>query len=191
MIHLGVAILAFALEAAAAPAPATVGKPAPDFSAVDETGAAHELSHYRGHAVVLEWTNSECPFVERHYSADTMEKLAATLGAKDVVWLAVNSTHTNTPADTIAWKAEQGFAYPTLQDADGTLGHRYGARTTPQLFVIDAAGVLRYEGAIDDDPYGSAAVPVNYVGGAVAALLAGGAPDPSETKPYGCSVKYK
>jgi len=189
MIHLGVAILAFVLGAS--PSPAIVGKPAPDFSALDETGASHALSGYRGHAVVLEWTNSDCPFVERHYSAKTMEKLAAMLGARDVVWLAVNSTSTNTPADTVAWKAEQGFAYPTLQDADGTLGHLYGARTTPHLFVIDAAGVLRYEGAIDDDPYGRSTKPVNYVGGAVKALLAGGSPDPSETKPYGCSVKYK
>ena len=189
MIHLGVAILALLL--AVGSEPAAVGKPAPDFTSLDETGAAHKLSQYRGHAVVLEWTNSECPFVERHYSADTMEKLAASLGATDVVWLAVNSTHSNTPADSRAWKAEQGFTYPTLQDPDGTLGHLYGARTTPHLFVIDAAGVLRYNGAIDDDPYGNAAKPVNYVGGAVQALLAGAAPDPSETKPYGCSVKYK
>ena len=189
MIHFGVAILTVLL--ATAPDPAVVGKPAPDWKAVDETGAAHELAQYRGRAVVLEWTNPDCPFVERHYSADTMEKLALALGATDVVWLAVNSTHTNTPADTRAWKAEQGFAYPTLQDADGTLGHRYGARTTPHLFVIDGQGVLRYDGAIDDDPYGKATTPVNYVGGAVKALLAGASPDPSETKPYGCSVKYK
>lgn len=189
MIHFGVAVLGLLL--AVTLEPAAVGKPAPDFTASDETGAAHKLSQYRGHALVLEWTNSECPFVERHYSADTMEKLAMTLGASDVVWLAVNSTYSNTPADTMAWRKEQGFSYPTLQDPDGTLGHRYGARTTPQLFVIDAAGVLRYDGAIDDDPYGKSDKPVNYVGSAVQALLAGGAPDPSETKSYGCSVKYK
>ena len=189
MIHFGVAILSLLL--ATTPGPAAVGKPAPDFKALDENGSSHELAQYRGRAVVLEWTNSDCPFVERHYSADTMEKLAVALGASDVVWLAVNSTYTNTPADTRAWRASQGFAYPTLQDADGSIGHLYGARTTPHLFVIDAKGVLRYEGAIDDDPYGKAATPVNYVGGAVKALLAGASPDPTETKPYGCSVKYK
>jgi peroxiredoxin len=189
MIHFGVAILA--LVVAATPQPSAVGKPAPDFRALDETGAAHELAQYRGHALVLEWTNPDCPFVERHYSADTMEKLAAVLGATDVVWLAVNSTHSNTPADTKAWKAEQGFAYATLQDPDGTLGHLYGARTTPHLFVIDAEGVLRYDGAIDDDPYGKEAKPTNSVDGAVRSLLAGTSPDPGQTKPYGCSVKYK
>jgi len=168
-----------------------VGDRAPDFSARDENGVEHRLSQYAGHAVVLEWTNSECPFVERHYKAGTMKRLATELGAKDVVWLAVNSTYTNTPDDTKAWKKEQGFGYPTLQDPDGELGHLFGARTTPDMFVIDAKGVLRYAGAIDDDQYGRAEKPKNYVDGAVHALLAGASPDPSETQSYGCSVKYK
>ena len=190
MIHSAIAFLSLVL-AAAAPAPATVGKPAPEFKAMDETGKTWDLAQLKGRAVVLEWTNPDCPFVKRHYSAETMEKLAAALGAKDVVWLAVNSTRYNTPVDTKKWKAEHGFAYPTLQDADGTIGHAYGARTTPHMYVIDGQGVLRYAGAIDDDPDGESAKPVNYVDGGVKALLAGASPDPSETKPYGCSVKYK
>jgi hypothetical protein len=51
--------------------------------------------------------------------------------------------------------------------------------------------VLRYRGAIDDDQYGNAKAPKNYVDGAVHALLANASPDPSETQSYGCSVKYK
>ena len=180
-----------ALLLVAAAEPPAIGKPAPAFSGVDETGARHTLADYKGKAVVLEWTNPECPFVQRHYQANTMEKLAAALGAKEVVWLAVNSTYSNTPADTQAWKTEQGFRYATLQDSDGTIGHAYGARTTPHMFVIDAEGVLRYRGAIDDDPRGDAAAPRNYVDAAVQALFAGASPDPSDTKSYGCSVKYQ
>jgi peroxiredoxin len=168
-----------------------IGDRVPDWSAKDENGVEHRLSQYAGHALVLEWTNSECPFVERHYQVGTMKQLAAVLGAKDVVWLAVNSTYTNTPGDTKAWQKEQGFTYATLQDADGKLGHLFGARTTPHMFVIDAQGVLRYRGAIDDDQYGRAEKPTNYVDSAVHALLASATPDPSETAPYGCSVKYK
>ncbi|MFI5316186.1 MAG: redoxin domain-containing protein [Myxococcota bacterium] len=189
MKRIGLAIAAALLLGAVQPL--KVGDRAPDFSARDENGVEHKLSQYAGHAVVLEWTNSECPFVERHYQAGTMKRLAAALGAKDVVWLAVNSTYTNTPDDTLAWKKEQGFTYATLQDPDGKLGHLFGARTTPHMFVIDAKGVLRYRGAIDDDEYGREAKPVNYVDGAVHALLASASPDPSETQSYGCSVKYK
>jgi peroxiredoxin len=185
-----VALAALSLVAAATDAP-TIGKPAPAFNGTDETGAKHSLADYEGKAVVLEWTNPDCPFVARHYEADTMEKLAATLGAKEVVWLAVNSTHSNTADDTKKWKAEQGFTYATLQDADGSIGKAYGAKTTPHMYVIDAQGILRYRGAIDDDPSGSNAAPKNYVDSAVAAVLAGSSPDPSDTKSYGCSVKYR
>jgi peroxiredoxin len=180
-----------ALFLAAAAQPPAIGKPAPAFSGVDETGAKHTLADYKGKAVVLEWTNPDCPFVARHYEADTMEKLAAALGAKEVVWLAVNSTWTNTADATKEWKSEQGFTYATLQDNDGAIGHAYGAKTTPHMFVIDAEGILRYRGAIDDDPRGTAAKPVNYVDSAVQKLFAGASPDPSDTSSYGCSVKYK
>jgi peroxiredoxin len=177
------------LRAADLPTLAT-GTPAPEFSSRDESGGEHRLADYRGRAVVLEWTNPDCPFVQRHYEADTMEQLAHSLGARDVVWLAVNSTRYNTPADTQSWKSRQGFEYATLHDADGKLGRLYGARTTPHMFVIDADGILRYNGAIDDDPRGSSSEPVNYVENGVRAVLAGGTPDPSATRPYGCSVKY-
>lgn len=178
-------------EAAADASPAvSVGQPVPDFSAQDENGVDHKLSDYRDHLVVLEWTNPDCPFVARHYKADTMEKLATALGARGVVWLAVNSTRYNEPDDTKAWREAQGFDYPTLQDQDGALGRMFGARTTPDMFVIGPKGLLRYSGAIDDDPRGSAASPTNYVDAATAAVLAGHEPDPSETRPYGCSIKY-
>jgi peroxiredoxin len=168
-----------------------VGEPAPAWTAQDEHGVEHTLANYRGRAVVLEWTNSECPFVVRHYKAGTMKKLAEALGAREVVWLAVNSTPSNRPEDTRAWKQERGFTHATLQDKDGTLGRAYGARTTPHMFVIDGEGVLRYQGAIDDDPRGREESPRNYVDAAVRSLFAGATPDPSETEPYGCSVKYE
>ena len=171
-------------------ASAVVGQPAPAFTLQDETGATHTLSDYAGRVVVLEWTNPECPYVVRHYTADTMETLSSELG-DGVVWLAVNSSHFNTADDSAAWKGAEGFAYPTLLDTDGSVGRLYGARTTPHMYVIDAAGTLAYAGAIDDNPRGTNDAPTNYVGAAVTALLAGDSPAVSSTEPYGCSVKYE
>lgn len=182
-------VLAAAGAAFAADTP-RVGGAAPAFSLVDEEGATHSLVDYRGKTVVLEWTNPGCPYVKRHYRADTMEKLAEHFD-NDVIWLAVNSTNGNTPEDSREWKKEQGFAYATLQDSEGSVGHLYGAKTTPDMFVIDGNGVLRYAGAIDDDPRGRGEAPTNYVDAALKAVMAGASPDPSQTKPYGCSVKYK
>ena len=170
---------------------AVVGEAAPDFQLTDSTGRAHRLSEYRGKIVVLEWTSPECPFVRRHYGHDTdMVHTAAALTGDDVVWLAIDSSHFNTPADSEAWRSQHSIPYPVLQDRDGAVGRRYGARTTPHMYVIDAGGVLRYQGAIDSDPRDREGTPTNYVRGAVEALKAGRPVPRAETAPYGCTVKY-
>ncbi|HXX29446.1 MAG TPA: redoxin domain-containing protein, partial [Myxococcaceae bacterium] len=153
MKHAFVAIVlgSLALAGPAVGSPVEVGQPAPTFALPDESGLQHSLTQYRGKVVVLEWTNPECPFVQRHYTSKTMQKTLAALG-KQVVWLAIDSTYSNTPEKSAAWKKEQGFPYPVLQDPSGAVGHAYGAKTTPHMFVIDEQGMVRYAGAIDDDP---------------------------------------
>ncbi len=170
---------------------ADIGKPAPTFTLKDESGAEHSLEKYRGKIVVLEWTNPECPYVQRHHAADTMEKTLASFPKDKVVWLAVDSTAQNTPEKSAEWKKKEKFSWPILQDASGAIGRTYGAKTTPHMYVIDEKGVLRYAGAIDDDPRGRSEKPVNHVKTTVDAIL-GGKPVPaSTTTPYGCSVKYR
>lgn len=195
MKHALVALATLALAAPAlasdAAATAQVGKPAPAFTLVDESGKQHSLAQYKGKVVVLEWTNPDCPFVQRHYEADTMQTTYKGLDAGKVVWLSVDSTASHTPASAKAWKAKEGQPFPVLLDTDGKVGKSFGARTTPHTFVIDAQGVLRYAGAIDDNARGDKKTPTNYVKTAVDAVL-GGKPVPeSTTQPYGCSVKYK
>ena len=183
---LGLAAPAFAADTA------EVGKPAPTFKLKDEAGKEHSLAQYQGKIVVLEWTNPGCPFVQRHYTANTMQKTFGGYDAKKVVWLAVDSTSGNTPEKSAAWKKEKGFTYPVLQDASGTVGKAYGAKTTPHMYVIDEQGVVRYVGAIDDDPRGNKKEGVtNHVKTAVDALLSGKPVPAATTEPYGCSVKYK
>jgi peroxiredoxin len=172
---------------------ATVGKPAPDFELTDEAGKAHKLSDYKGKIVVLEWTNPDCPYVARHYKDATMQKTLEKAGADKIVWLAVDSTKTVKPEGSAKWKESEGFSYPVLQDPSGEVGKLYGAKTTPHMYVVDAEGTLRYSGAIDDDDRGTKKPEerVNYVEGAVNALVEGKELETSETKPYGCSVKYR
>jgi peroxiredoxin len=182
---LGVAFPALAADAA------EVGKPAPAFKLKDEAGKEHSLAQYQGKIVVLEWTNPGCPYVQRHYKANTMANTLKGFDANKVVWLAVDSTSGNTPDKSAAWKKEKAFTYAVLQDPDGTVGKAYGAKTTPHMYVIDEKGVLRYVGAIDDDPRGKVEKPANHVKTAVDALLTGKPVPASTTEPYGCSVKYK
>ena len=88
MTALALTVLAAPLTASAGVA---VGDPAPDFTLTDTAGNQVSLSDFKGKIVVLEWLNPDCPFVQRHYKAGTMKKLAAEHA--DVVWLTINSTH--------------------------------------------------------------------------------------------------
>lgn len=191
MSSLALAVSLVATGALASSTGAEVGKAAPSFELKDESGKVHRLSDYKGKVVVLEWTNPECPFVKRHYVAKTMDTTNKSFAGKDVVWLAIDSTSHNTPQKSAAWKKEEGFSYPVLQDASGATGKAYGAKTTPHMFVIDGEGIVRYAGGIDDDPRGKVQKPNNHVQAAVTAVLAKKTPPAQSTKPYGCSVKYK
>lgn len=186
------AILAIGAGPAVAANGAGVGDQAPLFTLTDSAGREISLADYKGKVVVLEWVNPDCPFVQRHYKAGTMKSLAATYASEGVVWLAVNSTNYMDAEANATFKAANGLPYPILVDQSGEVGHLYGAMTTPHMFIIDGVGMVVYMGAIDDDPRGSKeGSAVNYVSAALDQVLAGKAVTVSETKPYGCSVKYK
>src|SRR4029453_5644731 len=177
--------------AGAAGAAATGGQAAPEFSVRDQDGREVDLGKLRGKIVVLEWTNPDCPFVQRHYRAKTMNTLADRFKDRDVVWLAGNRTSYMDAAKDRAWRTEQGFSYPVLDDRAGAVGGAYGAKTTPHMFVIDKTGTVVYQGAIDDDAAGANEGSArNYVAEALDDVHTGKPVRVAETKPYGCSVKY-
>ncbi len=172
---------------------AEIGKPAPEFALKDANGKEVSLASFKGKVVVLEWTNHTCPFVKRHQGQQkTMQKTFAKFAGKPVAWLAIDSSrYCEEKIDGIReWIKTNDIKFPILMDAKGKVGHIYGAKTTPHMYVIDQKGVLAYAGAIDDDPQGDKESPKNYVEDAVNALLKGSTVATARTKSYGCSVKY-
>lgn len=195
------ATIAFAAACALAWGVATAapGAPAPEFTVADATGKPVKLSDYRGKFVVLEWTNPDCPFVQKHYNSRNMQDLQKEWGAKDVVWLSVNSTREGHSeyrdgAQMASWMSSQGGSpQAVLIDAKSTAGRAYSAKTTPHMFVIDPAGKIVYEGAIDDRRSANPAdakTAKNYVRAALTEATAGKPVTVASTSPYGCSVKY-
>ena len=176
-----------------------IGQPAPAFTAMDTNGNEVSLETLKGKVVVLEWTNHLCPFVVKHYGSGNMQSLQAKAKELGVTWVSIvssaegNQGHT-TPEEANAVMVEKG-AMPAhrILDPQGTIGHLYQAKTTPHMFVIDAEGVLRYQGAIDDNPSPRQSAvdgATNYVLAAMTALTEGKTVEVAETRSYGCSVKY-
>jgi peroxiredoxin len=176
-----------------------IGQPAPNFTLKDSAGKDVSLADFKGRTVVLEWFNYGCPFVKKHYGSGSMQKLQQQATSDGVVWLSIVSSAAGkqgylAPGEAAAKQAELGMhSTALLLDPDGAVGHLYEARTTPDMFVIDAAGKLVYKGAIDDQPTPDPASldgAKNYVAAALAAIKAGQPVAPAQTKSYGCSVKY-
>jgi peroxiredoxin len=186
-----------ALFAADSPA---VGTTAPDFSLTDSKGKTQTVSQYKGKYVVLEWFNPDCPFVKKHYGSGNMQKLQEELTAKGVVWLSIDSSAPGLEGNLTAEQAEKKIAeWKTKQtalvlDPDGKAGRSFGAKNTPHMFVINPEGKIIYEGAIDSKATpnpADIASSTNYVKVALEESLAGKTVSNANTKPYGCSVKYK
>ncbi len=178
---------------------AAIEKKAPDFSLTGIDGKTYKLSDYAGKYVVLEWNNFDCPFVKKHYGSGNMQALQKKYVDKGVVWFTICSSapgkqgyyETNPLKKMVAERKIASTAY--LRDPDGTVGRLYGAKTTPNMFVINPEGVLIYAGAIDDKPSTNQADikgATNYVASCLDAAMAGKAVPTSSTASYGCSVKY-
>ncbi|MEY2547123.1 MAG: hypothetical protein QOG48_2240 [Verrucomicrobiota bacterium] len=190
-------LVAATLFAADVPA---VGSGAPDFSLKDSKGQTHSLGQYKGKYVVLEWFNPECPFVKKHYGSDNMQKLQAEVTGKGAIWLSIDSSAEGKEGYLDAdaankimtqWKTKQTAL---LLDPDGAAGKAYGAKNTPHMVIINPEGKIVYEGAIDSKASPNPAdIPssTNYVKVGLEEAMSGKPVSNPQTKPYGCSVKYK
>lgn len=174
------------------------GQAAPAFTLVDADGTPRSLADFGGKVVVLEWTNEGCPYVQKHYTG-AMQALQREAGEDGVIWLSVISSAPGTQGYVTGeaardWKTRTG-AHSThlLLDPTGQVGRAYGAKTTPDMRIINRDGQLVYVGGIDDkstsDPADLQGA-TNFVRAALDDVLSGKPVRTDFAASYGCSVKY-
>lgn len=199
MMKVALSILAVSALAAPAIAAPAVDAPAPAFSAMTSSGKTISLEDFRGKTVILEWTNDGCPFVKKHYETGNMQETQRAAEEAGAVWISVISSAPGKQGHADAARANrlttERNATPdyVILDESGALGKAYDAKTTPHMFIVDKDGVLRYDGAIDDQPSANHATvngASNYVLLAMNSIKQGKPVTMKRTKPYGCSVKY-
>ena len=169
-----------------------IGDSAPGFRLPDTDGV--ERGPQGAPATVLVFTCNHCPYALAWH--ERMVALAADYASHGVEVLAINPNDaTRKPADSPERMRSRVLAgefggVPYLRDETQEVARGYGALTTPDVFVLDATGSLRYRGALDCD-HGDPAQNAAWVRGALDALLAGREPDPAQTESIGCSVKWR
>ncbi len=167
--------------------PLPAGSPAPPFALPDAlTAQIVSTDELRGQIMVLNFWSVDCPW-SRKYD-DYFAQRAAEWSSQGIALLFIAS-NANEEAYEVQDLAEGlGIAHPILLDRGNAVADAYGALTTPHVFVIDPAGRIAYQGAVDDQSFRQPQPTINYLDAAVAALKAGRMPDPADTPAYGCTI---
>ena len=185
--------------AVAAQGAAKPGDTAPDFTLKGADGKTYTLSDYEGQYVILEWLNHGCPYVKKHYGSGNMQATQAKQTADGAVWFSIVSSAPGKQGYESAEQAKKtaeahdSKATAVLLDPTGKVGKEYGAKRTPEMFIINPEGEIIYHGAIDSIRSSNPAdikKATNYVNAAMAEAKAGEPVSDESTQPYGCGVKY-
>ncbi|MBK5115435.1 MAG: thioredoxin family protein [Thermoleophilia bacterium] len=178
----------------------SIGDPAPAFELADTEGALHSLPSAAEEeggpataATVVVWTCNHCPYALAWH--ERLVEVAADYADRDVHLLMINSNDAERyPADSLEAMRErhrgEGWPVPYLHDADQSVARAWGAKTTPDVFVLDPDLRLAYRGAPDAD-HQRPELRAEWLRAALDATLAGREPDPRETDPVGCSIKWR
>jgi peroxiredoxin len=155
----------------------------------------HALTDYADkEAIAVIFSCNHCPYVRAW--EDRMVQIQAEYADKGVQLIAINSNDAQKyPADSFPKMKERAreksFNFPYLYDETQEVARAYSAERTPEVFLFDKGGTLRYHGAIDDNYDNPNAVQSHHLRQALDAVLAGQAPSVAQTPPVGCTVKWK
>lgn len=167
----------------------SLGDPAPTFELPGVDGRTHSLSEYDGKPVAVVFSCCHCPYVVAW--EDRVNAIAHDYDGRAGL-VAINSNdHLGDSFDDMRRRAaEKGFSFPFLRDESQEVAHAYNAARTPEVFLLDAEHRLAYHGAPDSD-YADPGGAEPWLRRALDAVLDGREPQPAETPPVGCTVKYR
>jgi len=172
-----------------------IGDKAISFTLSGVDGKNHSLAEYSGkNAVAVIFSCNHCPYVRAW--EDRMVQIQAHYDMKGVQLIAINANDASKYPDDSFEKMkerarEKHFNFPYVHDESQQIARAYGAERTPEVFLFDKAGTLRYHGVIDDNYDDETSVKVKFLRNALDAMLSGKAPITTETKPVGCTIKWK
>ena len=171
-----------------------VGDQAPNFELPDTSGEMHAVpGEPAPPATVIVQTCNHCPYVIAWNPR--LRKVAEEYAGRGVRFLAVNSNDAERyPADSLdhmkRFVSDQAWPIPYLYDESQEVAQALDATATPHVFVFDSEHRLAYQGAPDSD-HTDESHDAAWLRGALDAVLEGRTPEPQETPPRGCSIKWR
>src|SRR6266496_1340069 len=166
-----------------------VGAAAPVFTLTTVDGKTFSLTEAAGShkAVVVMFIATKCPYSNAYN--DRMRDMAAAYAKQGILFAGINSNKSEPADEVVAHARQHGFAFPLMKDPNNKVADLYDARHTPEIFVVDPEGRLRYHGRIDENYEDPSKVASPDLKNALESLLAGQPIAKAVTKAFGCSIK--
>ena len=173
--------------------PLSLGDQIPEFSLPATDGSSHDARDGDAPATVVVFTCNHCPYALAWH--ERIADVARDYAPQGVRLLAVNPNDAERyPRDSMEAMRRrveaESWPMPYLRDESQSVARTFGARTTPDVFVFDRQGRLRYRGAPDAD-YDDPSQNARWLRSALDAVLEGAELERAETTPVGCSIKWK
>lgn len=173
-----------------------IGAYAPDFELPSVDGEVYHLTRYREQFRVLAviFMGNECPTVAQYL--DRLTAMQREFQGQEVSLIGINANDAQQKSKDSFEQMKQfatqmGLNFPYLRDPSQDVARGFGATTTPEVYLINQAGVICYHGAIDDRPDDAKAVTQPYLYRNIQALLAGESITPTETQPEGSPLTWR
>lgn len=173
-----------------------IGSYAPDFELPDINHIVHHLARYldKYDAVAVVVMCNHCPYVQAYL--ERLKQLQTEFESQGVTLIGINANDDRqVPEDSFeqmkVFAAKYKLNFPYLRDVTQDVAQGFRATTTPQAFLIDHASVIRYSGAIDNNPQNASAVSNAYLHNAISLLLQDKTINIPTTEPVGCSIKWR
>ena len=182
LLALAAGLLVAGPVGAVAGRPVDIGQLLPGFEATSLSGETFSLeSVTREHkAVVVLFTSTVCPYA--NYFASHLRELSERYGPRGVLFVGVNSNNWESREEIVEHAHQRGFLFPIIKDEGHVIADRLGADRTPEAFLVDATGRLRYRGWVKSKQESP------DLQQALDAVLEGRPVRRPSTKAFGCAV---
>jgi len=156
-----------------------------DLHVADVKGHAVQVSPAKAQATAVIFVSAICPISNAY--GERLIEIYKQYSARGVQFLFVNANANETVARIEEQWEAAGYPFPVYIDKGNILADQLHAQMTPEAFVLDRRGEVRYRGFIDDAK-NPARVTHAGLRGALDAVLAGKAVASPETKSFGCTI---
>ncbi len=169
---------------------------APDFELPGIDEQVHHLTKYLENfqAIGVVFMSDNCPQVRLYL--DRLKQIQAEFENRGFTLIGINANDPEkSPQDSLEqmkiFAQQQNLNFPYIRDTAQDVANCFGAKITPEVFLLDKNSAIRYRGLIDDSPKSLESVQSDYFRNSITALLEGKEIAPRRTEAVGSSIEWR